>query len=335
MQVIKKLPLILLCASCLNSPIAFAEAESKAAATPQSDAFHHGVAESYQAKKVAEHTYVIHGPLEVPNEKNAGFMNNPAFIVGEKAVAVIDPGSSVQIGRGVLMQIKKISDKPVTMVFNTHVHGDHWLGNHAFVEANPDVKIYAHPKMIAAAEAGEAEAWIKNLSKLTKGATDGTKASIATEALEDGQIVKLGKLSIKAHLGEHVHSKTDAMFEFVEDKVLFTGDNVTAKRIPRMDDGSFQGSITTIAKALELDVEKVVPGHGETGGKTVLSAYKTYLSTLYESVKTLSDEGLEDFEMKEKVAEKLQDYTDWAGFDKELGKHISLAILEAEQAAFE
>jgi glyoxylase-like metal-dependent hydrolase (beta-lactamase superfamily II) len=33
-------------------------------------------------------------------------------------------------------------------IFNTHVHGDHWLGNQAIVERYPAVKIYAHPNMI-------------------------------------------------------------------------------------------------------------------------------------------------------------------------------------------
>jgi glyoxylase-like metal-dependent hydrolase (beta-lactamase superfamily II) len=289
----------------------------------------------YSPEKVAEHTYVIHGPLEKPNADNKGFMNNPAFVVTDAGVAVIDPGSSVQIGRGLLMHIKKVTDKPITMVFNSHVHGDHWLGNQAFVEANPNVKIYAHPNMIESAKAGDAEAWIKNLSKLTEGAIDGTEAMIPTEALKDGQVIKLGKLSFKIHLNEHAHTKTDAMIEVIEDKVLFTGDNVTAKRIPRMDDGSFRGSIAVIEKALQSEVEHVVPGHGTTGSKTVLSDYKTYLSTIYETVKVLSEEGLEAFEMKEKIAKKLLDYKDWNGFEEELGKHISLAVLEAEQEDFE
>jgi len=345
MQVRQKFPLIFLCAACLSSPITWAEGDSSASADKTAKTstetvskvadIHQGITENYQAKKVAEHTYVIHGPLEVPSASNKGFMNNPAFIISETGVAVIDPGSSVQIGRGVLAHIKKITDKPVTMVFNTHVHGDHWLGNQAFLEANPDIKIYAHPKMIAAAKAGDAESWIKNLSQMTEGATDGTKATLPTEALKDGQIVKLGKLSIKTHLGDHVHTKTDAMLEVLEDKILFTGDNVTSKRIPRMDDGSFRGSITAIETALKLELEKVVPGHGETGGKEVLTAYRDYLATLYETVKILSEEGLEDFEMKDKIAVKLQDYADWAGFEGELGKHISLAVLEAEQAEFE
>lgn len=343
---IKKIPFIVLCSALLSLPVIAADSSSdldkvkstESKTTAKADSVievHHGMTESHSAKKIAEHTYVIHGPLEKPNANNKGFMNNPAFVVTDAGVAVIDPGSSVQIGRGVLIHIKKVTDKPVTMVFNSHVHGDHWLGNQAFLEANPDVKIYAHPKMIESAKAGDAESWIKNLSTLTEGAIDGTEAVIPTQALNDGQVIKLGKLSIKVHLNQHAHTKTDAMIEIVEDKVLFTGDNVTAGGIPRMDDGSFRGNIAVIEKALQFEVEHIVPGHGETGSKTVLSDYKTYLSTIYDTVKVLAEEGLEAFEMKEKIAAKLVDYKDWKGFDDELGKHISLAVLEAEQEDFE
>ena len=50
--------------------------------------------ESFSAEKVSQHVYVIHGPLDIPNPENKGFMNNPAFIVAEKSVIVVDPGSS-------------------------------------------------------------------------------------------------------------------------------------------------------------------------------------------------------------------------------------------------
>ena len=307
-------------------------------AEPSTDAdkpVHQALLNTYKPKKITDHIYVVHGPLEVPNPENKGFMNNPAFIITDEAVAVIDPGSSVQIGRALLEHIKKITDKPVTTVFNTHVHGDHWLGNQAFFEANPDVKIYAHPKMIEEARAGDADQWVSLLSKMTEKATDGTKAIIPAKALEDGQIVKLVDLSIKAYLNEHAHTKTDAMFEIVEDKTLFTGDNVTHKRIPRMSDGSFRGSLAVIDKALKGGFEKIVPGHGPTGSIEVLKSYKNYLSTLYETVKILREEGLEDFEMKEQIIEKLTDYKDWSGFEDEIGKYIGLAVLEAEQAEFE
>jgi len=46
--------------------------------------------------QVADNVYVIHGPLGLPSPENQGFMNNPAFIVGDDGVIVVDPGRRVQ-----------------------------------------------------------------------------------------------------------------------------------------------------------------------------------------------------------------------------------------------
>jgi hypothetical protein len=53
-----------------------------------------GYLEGFHAKRVSSHVYVIHGPLELPNENNKGFMNSPAFVVTGNGVVVTDPGSS-------------------------------------------------------------------------------------------------------------------------------------------------------------------------------------------------------------------------------------------------
>ena len=296
---------------------------------------HQGLLNDYKPEKVADHTWVIHGPREMPNRENQGFMNNPAFIITEKSVVVIDPGATGQIGRAVLAHVKKATDKPVTHVFNTHVHGDHWLGNQAFKEAFPDVKIYAHPKMIEEATDGAAQQWVDLMLQLTENLSAGTEAVIPAIALEDGQVVKIDNISIKTHLSDVAHTRTDAMFEIIEDKVLFTGDNVTHHRLPRMDDGSFRGNIATVETAKKLPVDTIVPGHGATGDKKLLDLYQNYLSTIYETAKVLAEEGLESFEMKPKIMAKLGEYKDWPGLEEELGKHISLAVLEAEQAEFE
>ena len=291
--------------------------------------------DAYPARQVAENTWVIHGPLEMPNPENQGFMNNPAFIITEKSVIVFDPGASHQIGEGVLKQIRSQTENPVTHIFISHVHGDHWLGNAAFKNAFPDVKIYAHPEMIRMANAGEAESWVSLMETMTEGATAGTLAVIPALALKDGQEIIVDNMTIRAHLNDWAHTKTDAMFVAVEEKVLFTGDNVTNGRIARMNDGSFRGNRDVVAAAMSYPVDIVVPGHGETGDKTVLEQFHTYINTVYSEAERLMDEGMDPFEMKAIIAGKVVAFKGWGGFDDELGKHISLAALEAEQAAFE
>ena len=115
-----------------------------------------GFLDNFKAEQVSNHVWVIHGPLELPNEKNEGFMNNPAFIVTDGGVVVVDPGSSVHTGNMLLREIRKVTDKPVIAVFDTHVHGDHWLGNDAIKRAFPEADIYAHDKTISMIEAGAA-----------------------------------------------------------------------------------------------------------------------------------------------------------------------------------
>ena len=284
----------------------------------------------YPAVKVAANTYVIHGPLGEPSVANQGFMNNPGWVIAGDQVVVIDPGSSVQAGRRIVQQIKKTTRLPVTTVYNTHIHGDHWLGNQAILEVWPKAVLIAHPDMIAKAQAGEAQSWITLMSNRTKGYTTGTRAEIPTQATTDGSVTKIGNRVFTVHSSNDAHSKTDIMIE-VDNGVLFTGDNVLNKRVARMDDGTFAGLLKIIDRSLELPVKVVVPGHGKTGGREILTAQKDYFQTLLDAVKTEYDQGKSDFEMKPVVLQKLAKFKQWHGFDAGVGKHISLAVLEIEQ----
>jgi len=288
----------------------------------------------YPLQQVAEHTWVMHGPLGMPSPENQGFMNNPGFVVTADSVVVVDPGSSVQAGRRVVDKVKSVTDKPVTHVLSTHVHGDHWLGNQAIAEAWPKAVFYAHPAMIAKANAGAAESWIALMDKLSDGYTRGTVALIPDQVVDEGGRWQVGGLHFRFYAPPAAHSHSDVMIEVVEDSLLFTGDNVLYDRIPRMSDGTFKGSIAACDVAIDTGVKHYVPGHGPSGGVDRVQAYKTYLSTLYDEVAALYEEDMESFEMKPLVVEKLAAYQGWSGFDDEVGKHTGQALLEVEADAF-
>jgi cyclase len=61
--------------------------------------------------------------------------NNAAFIVNNDDVVVIDTHTRPSWAREVIGEIKKVTDKPVRYVINTHWHEDHVQGNQAYVEA--------------------------------------------------------------------------------------------------------------------------------------------------------------------------------------------------------
>ncbi|MDH5765743.1 MAG: MBL fold metallo-hydrolase [Gammaproteobacteria bacterium] len=289
----------------------------------------------YKAEKISQHVYVIHGPKEMPNPENRGFMNNPAFIVADKGVIIVDPGSTEEVGQMVLNNIKAVTSKPVTHVFNTHIHGDHWLSNDAIKQVFPGITVMADPRMIKKAKAGDAQSWIDLLDRLTEGASQGTEIMYPGKAVTNNDQFKIHNFTFKIYTAGKGHSDSDIMIEFVEDSVLFTGDNVTYQRVVRLDDGGFRDNITACDIAINLNLKHYVPGHGPTGSVDIVKQQKSYLDTLYKKVSQYYDQGQQDFEMKPKVAESLKAFKDWSGFDEQLGKHISLAILEIEQAGFE
>lgn len=289
----------------------------------------------YPAEEVAPGVRVIHGPVGYPTPENLGFMNNPAFIVGETGVVVVDPGSSVQTGEMVLRQIAKITDKPVLAVINTHVHGDHWLGNQAIRAALPKVPIYGHPKMISLIQAGAGNEWIQRMLTATDGATRGTEVVPPNYPMEDGDEIQIDGNTYRFHYYGQVHSHTDLMIDLVEKGVLFLGDNANNGRIVRMDDGSFSNSVRALGTIKEVSKAQVlVPGHGRTGGWEIVDAYRDYLSGVRDGVAALYEEGVSDFDMKPRISEQLARFKDWVGFEDEIGKHISLAYLEVESEAF-
>lgn len=289
----------------------------------------------YPATKITSNTYVIHGPKEYPNDKNLGFINNPGFIVTKSGVVVVDPGSSLYTGQMVLRQIRKITQKPVTHVLNTHVHGDHWLGNQAFADTFPRATFMAHPKMIQQAKNGADMQWLGMMERLTKGATKGTKAVIPGKAIDDAFQLKTGGMTFKIYAPGKAHSGTDIMIHVVEESVVFGGDNILNGRIARMDDATFRGSINACDVAIKINAKHYVPGHGLTSDVKMVGKFKNYLATLYKQVGRFYEQGMSDFEMKPKVVDQLNDFHNWSGFDVEVGRHINLAMLEVEAAMFE
>lgn len=288
----------------------------------------------YPFEQVAENTWVIHGPLEMPNVSNQGFMNNPGIVLTDSGVVVVDPGSSVQSGEMVLRMIKKVSDQPVVAVFNTHIHGDHWLGNQAIRAAYPDAPIYGHTEMLAMVAAGSGDTWVELMDKLTEGATKGTRVVGPGHAVKHGDAIKIGNKTFRIHHYGQAHTRTDIMIEVEEDGVVFLGDNVTANRIPRMTDGNFTGNISAVEKISEVDATTWIPGHGPTGDATILKAYSDYLQAVYSSAQKAFNEGLDSSDVKAISLQATTQYKDWSGYDEELGPQGAQAYMEVEAAEF-
>ena len=99
------------------------------AGSPRADA---DPLDSFALEEVAPGNYVHRGSLDDRTPENAGDQANIGFIIGERCVAVVDPGGSLRVGQVLRAALRRITDKPVCYVIITHTHPVHFVGAAAF-----------------------------------------------------------------------------------------------------------------------------------------------------------------------------------------------------------
>ncbi|MEW5972764.1 MAG: MBL fold metallo-hydrolase [Pseudomonadota bacterium] len=288
------------------------------------------------AKKLSDHVYVVIAPDGFPNPKNQGMMSNVTFVVTQKGVVILDSGASVQIGEMVLRQIRKVTDKPVIAVFNSHYHGDHWLGNHAFVAAYKDIPVYAHPLTTSAIKTGQGEYWQHLMERSTDNATLGTIVTPPNKEVKHGDEIKFGDVTIRCHHYGKAHTPSDISFEVVEDRIVHVGDVAMDRRIAFMEDGSYLGTFKTFDELEKIKPKLWLPGHGQPG-PDVLKNNRELFDGIYGACVEAVKQGKPLEEAKAMVLADPR-VKKWApqtkGFNENIGSYTSLAYVEAEQANF-
>jgi len=290
------------------------------------------------AQKLSPHVWMIYSPDGFPTPENRGMMANVIFVVTTAGVVVIDSGASLQIGQMAIRMIRKVTDKPVVAVFNSHYHGDHWLGNHAFVKTYGDkLPIYALPSTIEKLKGAEGNLWRSLMERWTNQSTLGTQVVLPNSPVQQGQSIQIGDVTFRMHHYGTAHTPSDLCVEVVQDKVTAVGDIAMTNRIANMDDGSYPGTFKYY-KSLEAATGQQlwVPGHGQAR-PDLLKTYGEFMAGIWEPCLKAVEDGKTEAEaraavMKDpRVAARAKSMQ---GFDGNIGKYVSLAYLEAEKVAF-
>src|SRR5215831_8255767 len=85
-------------------------------------------ATALRLEKVKDAIYVVTGGRGTGDQAISG--NTTVFITGA-GVVLVDT-KYPRYGKAILDQVKSVTDKPVTMIINTHTHGDHTGSNGQF-----------------------------------------------------------------------------------------------------------------------------------------------------------------------------------------------------------
>jgi cyclase len=199
-------------------------------------------------QKIAPDLYMIHNEI-VPGNTTALVTNDGVLLVDDKFLVDHD---------NIMAELKKITDKPVKYVINTHHHPDHTGGNTAMQKM--DVKIIASEQarqnMIEGKLPGQPDIAVENRATVTLG----------------------GKVAEIYYFGR-AHTNGDIVVLFPQDRVLSAGDIFTfGDATPQLIDYSGGGSAkewtSTLDNAMKLDFDGVVPGHGNLAKKSDMLAFR-------------------------------------------------------------
>jgi glyoxylase-like metal-dependent hydrolase (beta-lactamase superfamily II) len=205
--------------------------------------------------KLKDNLYVMKG----------GGGNSSVFIT-QKGVIVVDtknPGW----GQPLLDGIKKVTSQPVTMIINTHTHGDHVSGN---VEFPAEIDIVTHENTAANMKAmrpNSSAAPTPNPRNIFK---ENNGKGLAKRTFNDTMTIGSGNERIELRYFGRAHTNGDAFVYFPAHRVLHVADVFPGKELPIMDGnngGTATGYADTLAKVLsfsEKSADVLVNGHFNT-----------------------------------------------------------------------
>jgi cyclase len=229
------------------------------------------------------------------------FDPNNVFIINEGDVIVVDANASLAATRELVAALRRLTDKPVRYVVNTHWHDDHIVGNQAWREAFPGVEFIAHAstlrdrptvgeanrqQMLAGGKAyaerlrrlvGEGKSlagtpladeervnYLGDIAWIERALAEApnVKIILPTLTVEDRLTLRRGKRTVDIrHLGRG-HTAADLVVHLPEEGVVVTGDLVVWP-IPLVGSTSYPAAYSaTVEKLLGLKANIIVPGHG-------------------------------------------------------------------------
>jgi cyclase len=255
--------------------------------------------------KVKENLYVITG----------GGGNTAAFVT-DKGVVVVDT-KLAGWGERILEKIRSVTDKPVTMIINTHTHGDHVGSNEAFP---PTVEIVAH------------ENTKTNMEKMP--AFQGEKtAFLPKRTYKDKLSLLAGRDRVDLYYFGRGHTDGDTIIVFPFVRTAHTGDLFARRGTPLIDvnnGGSGVAYPETVAKAAAgiVGVETVVPGHSAVTDWQAFREYGEFNRDFLTAVQAAHKAG----KTTDEAASSLQLPDRWKEYDmRALKDNVSKIYAELEQ----
>ena len=260
---------------------------------------------------------------------------NAAVIVNRDHVLVVDTHSKPSAAKALIRQIRdEVTELPVRYVVDSHLHGDHAMGNEAYpevfgagVEVISSVKTREWLEKLGVPRMQETLDWlpkqIADLRTMLEKTHDESqraafrvhiegleaylremrpaRVTLPTVTFNDRLVIHRGGRDIHLLFLGRAHTAGDVVAYIPSERVIATGDLMHGL-LPYMGDG-FPDDWPATLRALEaLDFDRVIPGHGSIQeGKSVLAQFRGYIEELTEKVVRGVERGQSSDELKKTI----------------------------------
>jgi glyoxylase-like metal-dependent hydrolase (beta-lactamase superfamily II) len=272
---------------------------------------------------------------------------NVGFLIGPEAVLVVD-SQYKDMAPGIVEQIRKVTDKPIKFLVNTHHHGDHTGGNETF---RPLSVIIAHDnvrKRMLSSPQDILRDYPARVEEARKAGREDAAKSLE-EQIEWAKKVKIEEIAapivtydseLRIHVnGETIqvwhtppaHTDGDSTVYFEKANVLHMGDLFFNKVIPFIDVKG-GGSPAGYVRALDMVIARVppdviiIPGHGDVTDVAGLKVFRQYIVDVIEAARKARAAGQskEDFVK----AVELPAYREYRGYPERFKENAGAAYDE-------
>lgn len=225
--------------------------------------------------RVKDNLYVI--AASTPGPEFTG--GNTGVFITDAGVVVVDTKLS-GYGPTIIEKIKKVTDKPIVTIINTHTHGDHTGSNEAFPAS---VEIVAHENTKA------------NMAKMP--AFQGDKAQfLPKRTYKDKLSLGSGKDRVDLYYFGPGHTNGDTFIVFPALRVLQAGDMFAWRDAPLLDRNNGGSGVEfpkTLSKVVATikDIDTVIPGHSPVTTPKDLQEYQRFTADFLAAVQSAMSAG--------------------------------------------
>ena len=259
-----------------------------------------------QLKQVAPDLYFLYDDLS----------SNSAFLVTDEGVLVIDTRQHPAHGRDLIERIRKITDKPVKWVINTHAHGDHFYGNPAFKAVG--ATIIAHRDVVAGMVKNEQLEFKRRLAFFKSLNLDPSEVkTVLPDVTFDSRLtLKLGGRVVEIMYLGPGQNPGDTLVYFPHARALYVGGPFANNNWSNMSfTPSMDGWIAMLIKIADMEnVDMFLPGHGDVGKREDVLDEAKLLTDVQAGVKAAIAAGMS----REEIVKKLRfpQFADRRNYDR-------------------